>query len=178
MNTVISPRIDYQLSANHTLVARFEERLNELDNQGLGRYALPPPYNSSMAYNMPSNSQNLMLTETAVISPKIVNETRFQFVRQWTASEGNEIPAIDVANFFITGGNGIGNEHDLSKHFELQNYTSISAGAIPSASECASAASPTRTAIPPALTALTPLPAASSRCSIPATRSFLVRPVC
>jgi hypothetical protein len=127
-NTVISPRLDYQLSANHTLVARFEERFSELDNQGLGQYALPPPYNSSMAYNLPSNSQNLMLTETAVLSPKVVNETRFQYVRQWTASLGNEIPTIDVANEFITGGNGIGNEHDLAKHFELQNNTSISHG--------------------------------------------------
>jgi len=127
-NTVISPRLDYQLSTNHTLVARFEERFSELDNQGLGQYALPPPYNTYMAYNIPSNSQNLMLTETAVISPKMVNETRFQFVRQWTASEGNEIPTIDVANTFVTGGNGIGNEHDLAKHFELQNNTSISQG--------------------------------------------------
>jgi len=59
----------------------------------------------------------------------MVNETRFQFVRQWTASQGNEIPAINVANSFVTGGNGIGNEHDLAKHFELQNNTSISQGA-------------------------------------------------
>ncbi len=124
-NRTISPRIDYQLTTNNTLTARFEERLNYFDNAGLGGYHLPPPY-SSLPYNTSGDAQNLMVTETAVLNPKVVNETRFQYVRNWTQSIGNQLPQINVANSFITGGNGVGDTHDRTHHYELQNYTSIS----------------------------------------------------
>jgi hypothetical protein len=127
MNRTIAPRIDYQLTTNNTLTARFEERMGYFDNTGLGGYRLPPPY-STLGYNTNNDAQNLMLTETAVLNPKIVNETRFQYVRNWTQSPGNELPQINVANSFVTGGNGIGNTFDRTHHFELQNYTSISKG--------------------------------------------------
>ena len=42
--TTITPRLDYALSKNHTLTVRFEERLNERDNQGYGHNALPPGF--------------------------------------------------------------------------------------------------------------------------------------
>src|SRR5579863_3073876 len=126
-NKTISPRIDYRLTTNNTLTARFEERLNHFDNSGLGGYRLPPPI-SDLAYNSSGNGQNLMLTETSVLNAKTVNETRFQYVRSWTQSLGNELPQINVANSFVTGGNGVGDEHDRTHHFELQNYTSWTQG--------------------------------------------------
>src|ERR1022692_4411536 len=43
-NTTITPRIDYAISEKHTLTVRFEERLNERDNQGYGRNVLPPGF--------------------------------------------------------------------------------------------------------------------------------------
>ena len=124
-NRTISPRIDYQLSTNNTLTARVEERMSNYDNTGLGGYRLPPPY-SNLAYNMSGNAQNAMITETSVLNPKVVNETRLQYYRNSSQSMGNEIPQINVANSFITGGNGIGDTHDLTHHYELQNYTSVS----------------------------------------------------
>ena len=39
------------------------------------------------------------------------------------------MPQINVSGAFVTGGNGLGNTHDQSKHFELQNNTSIAHGA-------------------------------------------------
>jgi Carboxypeptidase regulatory-like domain len=126
-NRTISPRIDYQLSANHTLTARFEERMSSYDNAGLGGYHLPAPY-SSLAYDTSGDAQNLMITETAVVSPHIENETRFQYYRNWTQSLGNQSPQINVANSFVTGGNGIGNTFDRTHHFELQNYSSVTRG--------------------------------------------------
>ncbi len=123
----ISPRFDYQINTNNTLTVRMEERLTELDNNGLGGYHLPPPL-SSLAYNSSSNAQNLMVTETAVINARAENETRFQYVRNWTQSNGNEIPQVNVANSFVTGGNGIGDSFDRTHHFELQNYTSLTRG--------------------------------------------------
>jgi hypothetical protein len=124
-NTTISPRLDYQLSTNNTLIVRLEERLNERDNQGLGHTVLPPPYNTNTAYNTTGDGQNLMITETSILSPRVVNETRFQFTRTLTQSNGNLIPSTNVSGEFTTGGNGIGNQSDLARHFELQNYTNI-----------------------------------------------------
>jgi len=131
LNRTISPRLDYQLNTNNTLTVRFEERMSSLNNAGLGGYHLPDlaDYGSSQAYNLSGDAQNLMITETAVLNAHAENETRFQYFRNWTHSVGNETPEINVANAFITGGNGIGNTFDRSHHFELQNYTSLTHGA-------------------------------------------------
>ncbi|MGB7758344.1 MAG: carboxypeptidase regulatory-like domain-containing protein, partial [Bryobacteraceae bacterium] len=126
--TTISPRIDYQLSANNTLTVRFEERFNSKDNAGLGGTHLPPAYTTDQAYNTSGGGQNLMITEDAVLGPKVVNEARLQFMRNHSASDGNEIPSIGVAGAFTTGGNGVGDTHDTSRHFEFTNITSISHG--------------------------------------------------
>jgi hypothetical protein len=128
MNRTISPRLDYQLNTNNTLTMRLEERMSYSDNAGLGGYRLPPPY-SSLAYNTSGDAQNLMITETAVLNARAENETRFQYYRNWTQSTGNNLPEVNVANSFITGGNGVGNTFDRTHHFELQNYTSLTRGA-------------------------------------------------
>jgi len=127
-NTTISPRLDYQISTNNTLIARFEERLNNRDNVGLGGAALPPPL-SSIPYNSTGDGQNIMLTETSILNPKVVNETRFQWTRNYTNSSGNLIPGIGVSGAFSTGGNDRGLNFSDSKHYELQNYTSWASGA-------------------------------------------------
>jgi len=109
--TSIGPRIDYQLSKNHTLVARFEYGWNSHENQGVGGYRLPPPY-ADTAYNSTGNNTNLMLTETWIVNPKIVNETRFQFEHQQTAQDAdNSIPTIDVSEAFTGGGSQVGQSH-------------------------------------------------------------------
>ncbi len=132
--TTITPRIDYALSEKHTLTVRFEERLNERDNQGYGHNVLPPGYSvagfpNDVAYSSSGDAQNLMVTETSILSSKYVNETRFQFTRNWSQTPGNLVPSISVANEFSTGGNGIGNKYDLGKHFELTNTSMVQEGA-------------------------------------------------
>jgi hypothetical protein len=126
-NRTIAPRIDYQINANNTLTARVEERMSFFNNAGLGGYNLPPP-DSFLAYDTSGDSQNVMVTETAVLSSRAENETRFQYYRNFTRSLGNEIPQVDVANSFVTGGNGVGNTFDRTHHYELQNYTSLTRG--------------------------------------------------
>jgi hypothetical protein len=124
---IIAPRLDYQLTTNNTLTVRVEERLNSTDNAGVGATRLPAPY-SSLGYTNTSNGQNVMVTESAVLSPKVVNETRFQFYRSWSANAGNLIPQINVAGSFVAGGNGLGDNHDQYRHFEATNNTSVSRG--------------------------------------------------
>jgi hypothetical protein len=148
-NWQVSPRIDYQLSTNNTLTVRVEERINNQSNNGLGRYNLPPGFtvpcsldtdcvaDSDLAYATNGTQQNVQATETAVLGPTVVNETRFQYTRSWTTSLGDSTPQLDVANEFVTGGNGLGgytalggfaNTYDLQHHFELHNYTTITRG--------------------------------------------------
>jgi hypothetical protein len=133
-NTTITPRIDYAISDKHTLTVRFEERFNNASNQGLGGNVLPPGYAvagfpNDSAYSNSGDAQNLMMTETSILSAKFVNETRFQFTRNWTDTPGNLIPSISVANEFRTGGNGIGTKTDLAKHFEMTNTSIVQQGA-------------------------------------------------
>jgi hypothetical protein len=127
VRTTIGPRVDYQLSKNNTLVARFEYSTGYRDNAGIGATTLPAPY-AQTAYNSTSNNENLMLTETAILNPRAVNETRFQWTRSYSDSPGNTIPGVSVAGAFTGGGNDVGNSYSTSKHFELQNYTSLSRG--------------------------------------------------
>ena len=125
--TGVDGRVDYALSANNTLVARFEQGWTSRENQGIGARTLPPPY-ANTEYNSTGNNQNLMLTETSIINTHIVNETRFQFTRNYTNSLGNLLPAISVSGAFNAGGANWGNNYDTRSHYELQNYTSISHG--------------------------------------------------
>jgi hypothetical protein len=124
---VIAPRVDYQLTTNNTLTVRMEERVNSTDNAGVGATRLPTPY-SNLGYNNTGDGQNVMVTESAVLNPKVVNETRFQFYRSWSANAGNLVPQINVAGSFVAGGNGLGDNHDQYRHFEIQNNTSVSRG--------------------------------------------------
>jgi hypothetical protein len=126
--TTITPRLDYQLSTNNTLVARFEYGWNSRENQGVGGYRLPAPY-ADTAYNSTGSNQNLMLTETWIVNPKIVNETRFQYTRNYISQIGNLLPQISVSGAFTSGGANEGVNYDTRHHFELQNNTSIMHGA-------------------------------------------------
>ena len=132
-NTTITPRIDYAISDKNTLTVRFEDRINSADNQGLGNRALPPSYSvpgfpNALAYATSSSGQNLMVTETSILTTHLVNETRFQFQRNSSSSLGNLTPGISVANEFNAGGNGIGTRNDQTKHFELTNTSTMTHG--------------------------------------------------
>jgi len=121
--TTISPRIDYQLSKNHTLVGRYTYETSTAENSGIGTFTLP-----SLAYNVLDRHHNLQLTETAVVSRQGVDETRIQYTHTRTTDTGdNTVPTISVAQAFTGGGAQIGNAYSQTNHFELQNNASVSA---------------------------------------------------
>src|ERR1051326_3863095 len=126
--TSFGPRFDYAISPNNTLVVRFEGGFNSSSNQGVGGYRLPPPY-AQTGYTSSGNNQNLMVTETSIIHTRLVNETRFQYTRNYSNQLGNLLPSINVSGAFTAGGANQGNNYDTRTHFELQNYTSLLHGA-------------------------------------------------
>jgi hypothetical protein len=122
--TSFGPRFDYAISTNNTLVVRFEGGNTSASNQGVGGYKLPPPY-AQTAYASTGNNQNLMVTETSIIHTRLVNETRFQYTRNYSNQIGNLLPSINVSGAFTAGGANEGNNFDRRQHFELQNYSSF-----------------------------------------------------
>src|ERR1043165_4371855 len=122
--TSFSPRVDYQINQNHTLVARYNYAKNTR-LQGVGGFNLP-----ERAYHSENSEQGVQLTETAIINKTIVNETRFSFERQQTAQDAdNSIATIDVQDAFTGGGSQVGNAHSTTHDWELSNNTSFAMGA-------------------------------------------------
>lgn len=123
-NWSISPRLDYQLNANNTLVARYEyEKSQNLTIPGLP-YSLP-----SRIYKTFTTQQTARFTETAVLNKTTVNETRFQFNHQTTGDTANNtIPTENVQEAFTGGGSQIGLSANEQNRFEITNITSMLMG--------------------------------------------------
>lgn len=120
----ISPRFDYQINTNNTLVARYSYTKANVDNQGIGDTSLP-----SRAFETKNTSHEIRLTETMIINPRTVNETRFEYeINNRDQIGDNTIPTINVPFAFTGGGAQIGLSYNRSKDWELQNYTTTSFG--------------------------------------------------
>jgi hypothetical protein len=119
-----SPRIDYAINDKNTLQGRYSFSRNTSENQGIGGFSLP-----SRAYDSSNISHEVNLTESMIINPKTVNETRFQYEYNKRDQNGdNSIPTIQVSSAFTGGGAQIGLNYNVSKRWELQNYTTTSVG--------------------------------------------------
>src|SRR5262249_33323852 len=117
-----SARLDYQINKNNTLMARYNYGNDSLENVGIGDFTLP-----SRASTIANTDHTLQLTETAVITPRIVNETRFQFLRNNREQHGDaSTPSIVVVDAFNGGGANVGLATNNSNRYELQNYTTWS----------------------------------------------------
>jgi hypothetical protein len=116
--TGYSGRFDYQLSKDNTLVARYEYSRTGYTG-GLGDLSLP-----SRAFPVRLSDHTLQLTETAILSPSALNETRFQFRRSNVAREGRSDEAtINVQGAFVGGGPQVGDELNRTNSYDLTNTT-------------------------------------------------------
>ena len=121
----VSPRVDYQLSQNNTLMFRYGFTRNDVQDQGIGNFNLP-----SRGYYTLDQDHTVQITETAVLGPSTVNETRFQFFHVENDQASNSLaPALLVLGSFSGGGSQMGRAFDTENHYELQNYTSLAKGA-------------------------------------------------
>jgi hypothetical protein len=119
-----SPRFDYQLNQGNTLVMRYSYTRTRADNVGASDFSLP-----ERAFSRSNTFQTFQLTETAIISPTLMNETRFQYQRNRAQQDGNNsIPTVVVQEAFIAGGSQIGLAHNDEDRWELQNYSTWTKG--------------------------------------------------
>jgi hypothetical protein len=124
--TNVSPRFDFQLTPNNTLMVRYQFTRNSEQNEGVGQFSLYP----TQAYNLNDTEQTLQMSDTQVLSTNVINETRFQYIRDNNNQSPIVTPALttSVLGAFTSGGNNVGTVLDYENHFELQNYTSIDHG--------------------------------------------------
>ncbi len=121
----VGPRLDYQLGKNNTLSVRYQFFRDDQKNNGVGGntgLALP-----SNGFNSLTTEHTIQISDTQVLSPRIINETHFQYLRDESsqAALNPQLATVIVPGSFIGGGNNQGNITDNSNHYELQNYTSL-----------------------------------------------------
>ena len=120
----IGARGDYQLNSKNTLTVRWEPNLITSQNAGVGTFTLP-----SESFRTRLMEHPISVVETATIGTNTVNETRFQFRHQnSTQTPDNTAPSIIVANAFLGGGASSGLHDYIHHHYEVQNYTTRTAG--------------------------------------------------
>jgi hypothetical protein len=122
--TNLGPRFDYQLAANNTLTVRYQYEREKESNNGVGQFNL-----ASLGFNQLNTEHQLQVTDTQILNAKIINETRFQFIRESSdqTPQGTD-PTISVQGAFTGGGNSNGKVSDILSRYELQNFTSMAEG--------------------------------------------------
>lgn len=123
--TNISPRVDWQLAPGNTLTARYQYLQNDEYNQSVGGINL-----ASRGYAYHRTQQTVQASDTQVVTSHLVNETRFQFIRDDMSQLPNApgVAAINVVGEFNGGGSNGGRVTDNTNLYELQNYTSWAVG--------------------------------------------------
>ncbi|PYX18847.1 MAG: hypothetical protein DMG82_27385 [Acidobacteria bacterium] len=122
--TNLGTRIDYQISKNNTLTGRYQYYRNTLVNDGVGGLFL-----QDQGLNSTTTEHTVQLSDSQVLSTKVINETRFQYLRENSNSVPvSTAPTISVPGAFIGGGATGGISTDYQDHYELQNYTSMAFG--------------------------------------------------
>ncbi len=123
-NLFLSPRLDYAINPSNTLIFRYNYNRFRVENQGVGGFNLP-----ERGFNTLSVNQNIQLTETAILNPTTINETRFQFTHNRFEQIGNnDVPALDVSGAFGSGGSQVGESSNTRKAWELNNFTAKQMG--------------------------------------------------
>ena len=123
-NMNLSSRLDYAVSSNNTLTARYQFFSTNIKNNGIGQFALP-----TQGYNTQQTEHDIEISDSQVISARAVNDLRFQF----THGQNNQLPlstspTLQVQGAFSEGETAQGRVLDAQNHIEVQNLTLISSG--------------------------------------------------
>lgn len=137
--TTVSPRVDWQLNSNNTLSFRYSWLENDHKVTGVSGFDTPQFTVGNIlfpnsGYGSSTNEQGVQIVETAVLSPKAINETHFIYDRTYeTETSESAAPQLDVSQSFVSGGSGYSTpnypfNYDLTNYLELQNYTTLTLG--------------------------------------------------
>ncbi|TCK72067.1 TonB-dependent receptor [Acidipila rosea] len=121
LRTNIAPRVDLQLGKNNTLSVRYQYFDNYQQNEGVGQFSL-----RDQAYNAEETESTLQMSDTQIVSSKVINEILFQ----WLHDRSSQTPAaftpqVQVGGAFTTGGNQEQAIQDHTDRYELQDIATI-----------------------------------------------------
>ena len=126
----VSPRLDLQLGQKNTLTLRYQYEYGSTSGSlgagsANGSTSLPTQATSST-----TSEHSVQLMDSQIINEHIVNETRMQYRLAPTLTTSvSATPSISVPGYFTGGGSTSQYSSDKTTHIELQNITTMSAGA-------------------------------------------------
>lgn len=119
-----STRFDMDMGERQTLSFRYELFQNLQSNAGVGQFEL-----ASQAYDSNVTEQTFQFSDTQTYGVKLLNETRFQYIRQRNRQTPQTLgPTIVVQGGFTGGGSNQGVNDDNQDHYELQDYVQTTRG--------------------------------------------------
>ncbi|MGD0892583.1 MAG: carboxypeptidase regulatory-like domain-containing protein [Terracidiphilus sp.] len=122
--TNISPRIDLQLGQKNTLTVRYQFFRNSESGELGGTTSAP-----SQATSETSTESTVQISDSEVINDHLVNETRFQYLRDYSSTTPvSTTPQVSAAGASFGGSSGQ-SSNDHTNHLELQNITTMTVGA-------------------------------------------------
>ncbi len=119
-----SVRYDRAFGTRSTFIARYTLSDFNQVNSGVGQLTLQSEGSTSS-----STTQVLQLSNSQIVSPHVVNDTRFEYTRSRTRQTPNSfLPTVLVEGAFNGGGSSAGTANDNTDRYELQNYLMASEG--------------------------------------------------
>jgi hypothetical protein len=117
-------RLDHRFSNANQMNGRYEiHRLNQT-NAGVGLLLLP-----TEGYANNSTTQTLQLSDNDIVSQKVVNDIRFQYMRTRVSQNPNStLPTLIVQGEFAGGGTPTQSLRDNQDQYEFQENVSIDRG--------------------------------------------------
>jgi hypothetical protein len=108
------------IGSKNTFTARYSYETSTSTNPG-GNTSLPAQASSSS-----SADDTIQISDTQLLSDRVINETRFEFEHDTSNSTPvNPATEVSVEGYFNANGTGRGGNSSTSDHIEVQNYTSI-----------------------------------------------------
>jgi len=117
----INPRVDLALGEKNTLVIRYQYETGSVQNGGIGNLTLP-----TAGYNTSQTENTIQISDTQLISPRVVNETRFEYQHEAASQTAlSTDPSISIQGVLNGGGASAQSSTTAENHIEVQNYTSF-----------------------------------------------------
>jgi hypothetical protein len=121
----ISPRFDFQLGDKNTLTVRYMLDRQMQTNSGVTQFSL-----ETQAYNVANYENSIQISDSQVLSPTMVDETRFQYIRaRDNQIAQNSNPTETVQGAFTGGGNNSDVVRDNQDRLEFENDVTEAKGA-------------------------------------------------
>jgi len=120
----INPRVDMQLGKSNTLTIRESTTRSVQTGAGTGGLNL-----AEQAFHSNSLTNGIQIGDTVVVNSHLINETRFIWTRiRYEQTPSFVTPTVTVQGAFTTGGNNSSVVQDHQDVFDVQNYTTATAG--------------------------------------------------